>query len=132
MPTVIAYLATLAAFAVIDVIWLGVVARSFYRRELGPLLADPINWVAGMAFYLVFALGIVLFAVAPAVESGSIHRALVLGGLFGFFAYATYDLTSLATTKGFPLRLALVDMAWGAALTAAAAAIGAAVTLQAA
>ena len=68
----------------------------------------------------------------PAVESGSIQRALVLGGLFGFFAYATYDLTSLATTRGFPLRLALVDMAWGAALTAAAAAIGAAVTLQAA
>ncbi len=129
MPTAVAYLATLAALTLIDLLWLGVVAKGFYRRALGPLMAKRIRWPAAAAFYLLFAAGIVLFAVWPAVQGGRVWLAALLGGLFGFFAYATYDLTNLATLEGFPLRLALVDMAWGSALTAAAAAVGAAVAL---
>lgn len=130
MQTVIAYVATLAAFTLIDLVWLGVVAKDFYRRELGPLMADPINWAAGVAFYAIFALGIVIFAVMPALTAGGSMRAGLIGAMFGFFAYATYDLTNLATTKGFPLRMALVDMVWGSALTGMAAAIGTAVALR--
>lgn len=132
MQSAIAYVATLVAFTVIDLIWLGVVAKDFYRRELGPLMAESINWVAGLAFYAIFALGIVIFAVMPALAAGGASRAWVLGLMFGFFAYATYDLTNLATTRNFPLRMALVDMAWGAVLTGTAAAIGTAIALRAA
>ncbi len=130
MQTVIAYVATLAAFTLIDLVWLGVVAKDFYRRELGPLMADPINWTAGLAFYAIFAVGIVIFAVQPALAAGGTMRAGLVGAMFGFFAYATYDLTNLATTKGFPLKMALVDMVWGAILTGLAAAIGTAVALR--
>lgn len=127
MQSVIAYVVTLVAFLLIDLVWLGVVAKDFYRTELGPLMADPINWPPGIAFYLLFALGVVIFAVQPALASGGVMRAAWLGLMFGFFAYATYDLTNWATMKGFPWRLALVDMAWGSVLTATAAAIGTAV-----
>ncbi len=130
MQTVIAYVATLLAFTLIDLIWLGVVAKDFYRRELGPLMADPINWVAGFAFYAIFAVGIVIFAVQPALASGGPMRAGLIGAMFGFFAYATYDLTNLATTKGFPLKMALVDMVWGSVLTGLAAAVGTAVATR--
>lgn len=130
MQAVIAYIATLLAFTLIDLVWLGVIAKRFYRRELGPLIADPINWAAGVAFYVIFAVGIVIFAVAPALDAGGVLRAGLFGALFGFFAYATYDLTNLATTKGFPLKLALVDMVWGTVLTGLAAAIATALTLR--
>lgn len=130
MQTVISYVATLLAFTLIDLVWLGVVAKDFYRRELGPLMADPINWVAGVAFYVLFAAGIVIFAVMPALAAGGPMRAGLLGAMFGFFAYATYDLTNLATTRGFPFKMALVDMAWGSLLTGMAAALGAAVALR--
>lgn len=123
MQIMIAYLATLVAFTVIDLVWLGVIARGFYRRELGSLMADNLDWTAGAAFYVLFAAGIVIFAVMPALSAGGAMRALMLGLLFGFFAYATYDLTNLATIRNFPLRMALVDMAWGAVLTGAAAVI---------
>ncbi len=127
MQAAIAYIATLIAFVAIDLVWLGVVAKDFYRSELGALMADPINWPPGVAFYLVFAVGVVIFAVQPALTSGGVMRAAWLGLMFGFFAYATYDLTNLAVMKGFPWRMALVDIAWGSVLTAMAAAIGTAV-----
>jgi uncharacterized membrane protein len=130
MQIAVAYLSTVVAFTLIDLVWLGVVAKDFYRRQLGPLMADRIDWGAGLAFYAIFAAGIVIFAVAPALATGGVPRALGLGLLFGFFAYATYDLTNLATLRGFPLRLALVDMVWGAALTGTAAALATAVTLR--
>ena len=130
MQTVIAYVATLLAFTLIDLVWLGVIAKDFYRRELGPLMAEPINWTAGLAFYAIFAAGIVIFAVQPALAAGGPLRAGLLGAMFGFFAYATYDLTNLATTKGFPLKMALVDMVWGSVLTGLSAAIGASIAVR--
>jgi len=127
MQIAVAYVATLVAFLLIDLVWLGVVAKDFYRRELGGLMADKIDWTAGLAFYLIFAAGIVFFCVLPALTSGGVLRAAGLGLALGFVAYATYDLTNLATLKGFPWRMALVDMAWGAVLTGATAAIATAV-----
>ena len=127
-----AYGATALVMLGLDLLWLGLVAKSFYRDSIGHLLADPPNLVAGGVFYLLYPVGVLLFAIAPAVWSGNVAapaempgwRAVLGGALFGFFAYATYDLSNLATLRGWPLRLTLVDIAWGTALTAAAAAAG--------
>ena len=127
-----AYAATAVAFLAIDLLWLGVIAKSFYRDGIGHLMADPPNLMAAGVFYLLYPLGVMLFAVAPNAWLGGtasaaelpFSRAVLAGALFGFFAYATYDLSNLATLRGWPLRLSLVDIAWGATLTAAAAAAG--------
>lgn len=122
MSLAIQYCTTLALFAAIDLIWLGVLAKGFYHRELGHLLAEKFNVPAAIAFYLLYPLGVVIFAVAPSASSGTWMDAAVRGAGLGFFAYATYDLTNLATLRQWPLRLALVDMLWGTLLTAMAAA----------
>lgn len=116
------YLISVPIFFVIDMVWLGVVARSFYQSQLGPLLG-PVNWVAAIIFYLVFLLGLTFFATQPALQALSWQKALLLGALFGFFTYATYDLTNLATLKGWPLAVSLVDMAWGTVLGGAVATV---------
>ena len=113
----IAYLATLVVFAIVDTLWLGVVARGFYRAELGDLLAPEVKLWAAVLFYLVYSAGIVIFAVMPAIRAESLVTALVMGALFGFFAYATYDLTNLATLRDWPLRMSIVDIAWGTFIT---------------
>ena len=127
------YLAAYGAMALvilaIDFLWLGFIAKSFYRDSIGHLMADPPNLVAGGIFYLLYPIGILLFAVAPAALSGveglaSWSRVILAGALFGFFCYATYDLTNLATLRGWPLRFVLVDIALGVTLTTAAAAAG--------
>jgi uncharacterized membrane protein len=110
------YLITVPIFFVIDLLWLGVIAKDFYQRKLGYLMRPQVNWTAAILFYLIFIAGIVLFAVKPALEQGSPMRALVLGALFGFFAYATYDLTNLATVKDWPLAVTIVDLVWGTVL----------------
>lgn len=120
-----AYFASLAVFVVIDLVWLGVVAKGFYRSELGSLMADPIKAGPAAAFYLIFPAGIVLFAILPAFETSGLTRAALLGAAFGFFAYATYDLSNWATLRGWPATLTLIDIAWGTALTAIAATAGA-------
>lgn len=114
--TVLLYLLTVPIFFLIDMFWLGVVAKDFYKRHLGYLMRDQVNWAAAITFYLLFIIGIVIFAVKPAVELQSPVRALVYGALFGFFTYATYDLTNLATVKDWPLVVTVVDLAWGTAL----------------
>jgi len=117
MRHLLAYATTLAVFAAVDTTWLGVVARRFYADQLGALLRTPVNVPAALVFYAVYALGIVVFAVAPALAADAARSALWRGALFGFVAYATYDLTNLATLRGWPVAMSLVDMAWGAALT---------------
>lgn len=114
----LSYLLTTLVFFMIDLTWLGLIARSFYAKHLGPLLADQVNWIAAIVFYLLFIAGIFIFAILPAVERASLSRAMLYGGLFGFFTYATYDLTNLATLKGWPMTVVLVDIAWGVVLTA--------------
>lgn len=118
MRIALTYLAALAVFAVIDLIWLGFLAKDFYRAGIGHLMADGFNIPAATAFYLIYVAGILVFAVFPAVAAGDWTKAATLGAMFGFFAYATYDLTNLATLKDWPLGLALADMAWGTVLTA--------------
>lgn len=110
------YLITLPVFFVIDMIWLGIVSKSFYRSQIGGLLKTDVNWMAAVIFYLIFILGLVVFVIMPAVEKGSWERALILGVLFGLVCYATYDLTNLAVTKDWPLLVTIVDLAWGAIL----------------
>ncbi len=107
---------TIPVFFVIDMIWLGFVANKFYQTQLAHLLG-PVNWTAAIVFYLVYIVGILIFAVVPALEAGSWQRAVVLGALFGFFCYATYDFTNLATLKDWPLAVVIVDIIWGAVLT---------------
>lgn len=116
------YLLTVPLFFAIDMLWLGLVARDFYRRELQRFLATDVNWGAALLFYLLYIVGILIFAVHPALTDDSLARAVVLGALFGFFTYATYDLTNLATLQGWPLKVVVVDIAWGAALCASVAA----------
>lgn len=118
------YVASLVTFLILDFAWLGFIARGFYRQQMGDLLSDDVRWPAAIVFYLLFVAAVVVFAVMPAVERGSLVRALVLGGFFGVVAYATYDLTNLATLRGFPALVAAVDMAWGCVLTAVVAAVG--------
>jgi uncharacterized membrane protein len=111
------YLLTLAIFLVIDLTWLGVVARGFYRSQLGSMLRADVQWGAAFAFYALYAAGILVFAVLPGLERGEPLRAAALGALLGLVAYAAYDLTNLATLTGFPARLVVVDLVWGTALT---------------
>lgn len=112
------YAVALPTFLVIDLIWLGVLARSFYQAQLGGLMRAEVNWVAAFAFYLIFIVGIVVFAVGPALRKASLGVALRLGALLGLVTYAAFDLTSLAVLEGFPLTLTFVDLAWGAVLCA--------------
>ena len=112
------YAVALVSFLVLDLLWLGVVARSFYRAELGHLMRADVNWVAAFAFYLLFVFGLVVLVVWPAIERESLGRALLLGALFGLVTYAAYDLTNLATLEGFPLRMVVVDLIWGTLLCA--------------
>lgn len=120
----IAYGAAALAFFVIDSLWLGLMAKSFYREHIGHLMADNLNLGAAGGFYLLYVIGIVVFAVIPALQSDSWKTALVLGGLLGLIAYGTYDMTNLATLRDWPLSMALVDMAWGTALTGVSAVAG--------
>jgi uncharacterized membrane protein len=124
------YAVALPTFLVVDLLWLGVVARSFYRDQLGHLMRPDVNWPAALAFYALFVAGIVLLAVWPAVERESLARALALGALLGLVSYAAYDLTNLATLRDFPLAMALVDLGWGAFLCATVSGVTYAVWLR--
>ena len=112
------YLATLVVFFAIDIVWLGLVARSFYQAQIGVLLAPNTNWAAAVIFYLLFLLGILVFVVIPGLKEGSARRTLLHGALFGLITYATYDLTNLATLKDWPVLLTIVDLFWGTILSA--------------
>lgn len=109
-----------------DALWLGVVAKDLYQQEMGHLMAAQPRWAAAAAFYLAYPLGLVIFAVRPALAAHSVGRAVVLGGLFGLFAYGTYDLTNLAVVRDWPLGLTFIDLAWGTFASAVSAGVGAA------
>ena len=110
------YLIALPVFFAVDMLWLGLVAKGFYRDQIGSLMRSPVNWTAAIVFYLLFILGLVVFVIGPAVEKGSWSQALLLGVLFGLITYATYDLTNLATLREWPVLLTVVDLAWGMVL----------------
>ena len=113
---VVLYVIATAIFLTCDFVWLGFVARGFYQRHLGYLMRNPINWAAALIFYLLFVVGLLIFAIKPALDVQSPLRALLYGALFGFFTYATYDLTNLATVRDWPLIVTVADLAWGVVL----------------
>lgn len=125
----LAFVAALVAMAVVDGVWLGAVARTFYRRHLGFLMAERPSWTAAVAFYLLYVLGVTVFAVLPGADAGSVAEAAWRGALFGLVAYATYDLTNAATLRSWPSIVTVVDMAWGTVLTTAVASAAAWVVL---
>jgi uncharacterized membrane protein len=124
----IAYIATALTFVAMDFGWLTVMTPRLYKPDLGPLMLDKPNFPVAVAFYLLFIVGVVVFAVMPALGRKQWVSAAMLGALFGFLAYATYDLTNLATLKLFTVRLAIADMAWGAVVSGTAATVGYLVT----
>jgi uncharacterized membrane protein len=121
------YGAVLVAIVALDALWLGVVAKPLYRNAIGHLMADEPRLWAGALFYAIFAVGLMMFVVLPVGATAGWGKTALTAGLFGFFAYATYDLTNLATLKQWPLWLSLVDLAWGSAVSAIAATAGSAV-----
>ena len=112
-----AYGLTFLVFLAVDFLWLGLLAKRFYQRQLGHLFAENVNWAAAFLFYLVFVLGLMVFVIYPAVKSGALVQALWMGALFGLVTYATFDLTNLALVKGWPAGIALVDICWGIVLS---------------
>ncbi len=112
------YASFLVALIAIDLIWLLGVAKNVYRDQMGDLMATEPKLLAGLAFYLLYALGVCIFVIVPALSKQSWLHALQYGALFGFFCYMTYDLTNLAVVRNFPTQLAFIDMAWGSLVTA--------------
>lgn len=112
------------AFFLIDIVWIGTVAASFYDRYLAHMMRSEVNWAAALIFYAIYISGILVFAVLPGVESGSLGRTIALGAFLGFFAYATFDLTCMALFDRFSWTVVVVDIAWGTVLTGSVAAAG--------
>jgi len=119
--TLVSYVACLIVLGGLDAIWLTTTNATLYQPTIGALLADKPNVAAIVAFYVLYIAGIVYFAIAPALASGNWTDALLKGALFGFFCYATYDFTNMATLKVWSLTLTLADLAWGTFLTGSAA-----------
>lgn len=122
-----AWAATVVAFLAVDALWLGVLARNFYRQELGDLMLDRPRLGIAALFYLLYAAAIIILAAMPAARTGSWLGAAGLGAVLGLAAYGTYDITNISTLKNWPVTMSLVDIAWGTALTAMAAVVGFAV-----
>lgn len=111
------YGVVLVIFFAIDMIWLGLIAKDFYAKTLGFLMAPKVNWIAAFVFYLIFILGLLVFVIQPALGGESWTHSITMAALFGLVTYATYDLTNLATLKDWPLIITIVDLAWGVSLS---------------
>lgn len=112
------YFSFLISLIVVDMIWLLGIAKAMYQDEMGDLMAGEPKLLAGLAFYVLYAIGVCIFVIVPALLKQSWFDAILYGALFGFFCYMTYDLTSLAVVRNFPMRLAFIDIAWGTFVTA--------------
>lgn len=121
MKLIQTYFGMMAAFVLIDAIWLGIIAKDLYQKNIGHLMTENIVWGAAAAFYLIFLAGIIYFAVIP---SESIQKAIISGAILGGLCYATYDLTNWATLKDWPWKVVAIDIVWGMAITAVCAAVG--------
>ncbi|CDR34835.1 DUF2177 family protein [Criblamydia sequanensis] len=108
------YCVSLIVFFIIDLVWLGIIAKNLYRDQIGFLMSDKVKWLPALIFYFLYIAGLVFFAILPAVKEENWVAALTYGGFFGLVCYATYDLTNLATLKGWPIKIAIYDLLWGA------------------
>ncbi|MET3497626.1 DUF2177 family protein [Variovorax boronicumulans] len=121
----VAWAATFVVLLVIDMLWLGIVAKNMYQSAMGDLMSPEPRLAFAAVFYLIYPIGLLIFAILPGTEAQSLTRVAVLGGLFGLFCYATYDLTNLAVIRNWPLALSFIDIAWGTLVSAVAATAGA-------
>ncbi|TYC64587.1 DUF2177 family protein [Stappia sp. BW2] len=128
MKYLTAYIATVLVFLAVDFVWLTQVSTRFYVDRIGHLMMERPNIVAAGVFYLFYVVGIVIFAVAPALKAESLAMAAILGGLFGLFTYGTYDVTNYATLRDWPISVVIVDVAWGTVLSAVSATAGYTIT----
>jgi len=117
------YFITLPVLLLLDAVWLALIAKNFYAKQIGFLMKPDFNWAAALVFYLLFTAGLVTFVLIPSVEKNSFSHALLFGAFFGLVAYAAYDLTNLATVKNWPILVTVVDLAWGAVVSALVCAI---------
>jgi uncharacterized membrane protein len=118
------YALTVGVFFLIDLLWLGVVAKGFYQRYMGSLMRENVNWVAAVLFYLIYIGGIQVFVLLPAIQADTgVLKTTIMGGLLGFFAYSTFDLTSLALLKNWSITVVVVDIIWGILLTGSTAGV---------
>jgi uncharacterized membrane protein len=111
------YLVTVPIFFLIDLTWLGVIAKNVYRKYMGHLMLATPNWTAAIIFYLLFIVGLIIFVINPALKNHSWSYALLYGAMFGFFTYMTFDLTSLAVLKDWPWQIVIIDIIWGMVLS---------------
>lgn len=107
----------LVVFMVIDLIWLGFIAKDIYSKYLGYLMSDKVNWIAAVVFYLIFIGGILYFVIYPSLLDQNITNLVIRAAFFGFITYATYDLTNLATIKDWPIQITIIDLIWGTTLS---------------
>jgi len=122
---VIAYLAALTAFLIIDAVWLGVISKRFYAEQLGSLMRERVLFAPAAVFYLIYAAGVVILAIRPEQPDLSLVQVALLGALVGFMAYGTYNITNIATLRDWPVRMSMVDWSWGTVLTSIVAVLGA-------
>jgi uncharacterized membrane protein len=124
LPLLKVFAATAATMLALDLLWLGVVAKGFYATHLSSLLRPEVKWAPALLFYALYVTAVVVFVVMPAAERNSLGRAIAMGAFFGLAAYATYDLTSMALIRDFPLIVVVVDLAWGVVITTIASTVG--------
>lgn len=122
----VAWAVTFVVLLVIDMIWLGVIAKGMYQEAMGDLMSPNSRLAFAALFYLAYPIGLLVFAIVPGLAAQGVMRAALMGGLFGLFCYATYDLTNLAVIRNWPLALSFIDIAWGTLVSGVAAAAGAA------
>ncbi len=123
MDIILRLLVAGGVMGLLDFVWLGYIAKKLYYGEMGKILLDKPNMIPALVFYVIYVVGVVVFVVNPAIAKGSLIHAIGYGAMFGFVAYATYDLTNLATLKGFSAKVVVIDLIWGAVLTAAVAGV---------
>jgi len=123
MKTLLIFIITSVIFFAIDMVWLGVIAKNYYQEKIGFLMADKVNWVAALVFYVMYIGGILYFVILPSIDNGNWQTALLKGAILGMLCYGTYDLTNMATLKNWPYQLVIIDILWGAFLTGATATI---------
>ncbi len=112
---------TFAIFLVIDMIWLGFIAKDLYKKYIGYIMSPKPNWAAALIFYVLFIIGLMFFVINPALKDKGISYAIFAGMFFGFITYATYDLTNLATLKDWPIKITAIDLIWGSFISGATA-----------
>ena len=123
MKTLLIFIITSVIFFAIDMVWLGLIAKNYYQEKIGFLMADKVNWVAALVFYVMYIGGILYFVILPNIDHGNWQTTLLKGAILGMLCYGTYDLTNMATLKNWPYQLVIIDILWGAFLTGATATI---------